>query len=541
MQNFDPPSTRPDAAPDFNDPSGCAKWLQTLPLINVVPAHGKLLGELEELNGCGIAPSERLKIMELLREPLTFVQKEYAKKFSSRPAPLTKAERDVFQSVIDLWDAFSGGYRHCLQAAAGGTSGMNVALLCQRVLWCTGQKLVALYEAYRDIDARDWEALHRAFGFAEERGVATQGAAHPVRKSRQTSCVETYAQILLLDLASPSKLTPRQIELISGWLEHWAEKVSFTRTPDAAEGAAPPLAVDLAGGAAASRRGTHGETVRYLDLGDIGKGLRKRVSLLRKGELPGTLGLGEDVTAPLAESLLVMLYQRWCEDKHSRAMPRRNVAGTAKICSGMPAIHYFVTGRPFRPQGGSRELSKAEHEQIATLGRIATHREKDAGPAVDFASEDWQMKDESASGLRLERTGAEATSRLVVGQLLGIRPPDAKGYLLCSVRWLSVSAEFDLRIGVQILPGVPVGVAVRPIGRAAEYTQALLLPAIAALQTPDTLVLPAGWFKPHRAVEILGDAVLQLQLTSVIDRGADFERVTFDKTQPASSPPGARE
>jgi len=88
---------------------------------------------------------------------------------------------------------------------------------------------------------------------------------------------------------------------------------------------------------------------------------------------------------------------------------------------------------------------------------------------------------------------------------------------------------------------VPVGVAVRPIGRAAEYTQALLLPAIAALQTPDTLVLPAGWFKPHRAVEILGDAVLQLQLTSVIDRGADFERVTFDKAQPASGPPGARE
>jgi cyclic-di-GMP-binding protein len=529
MQSFDLPSIRPDAAPSFTDSSGCAKWLQTLTLINIVPAHGKLLAELKELNGCSIVPAERLKIMELLREPVTFVQKEYAKKFASRPAPLAKPERDVFQSVIALWDALADGYRHGLQAVAGGASGMNVALLCQRVLWCTGQKLVALYEVYRDIDARDWEALHRAYGFAEEKGVGTQDAAHPVRKGKQTTCAETYAQILLLDLASPSKLTARQIELISGWLEYWADKVSFTRTRGTAEEAVSPLAVDLASGAGASRRSEQGDAVRYLDLGDIGKSLRRRVSLLRKGESPASLGLGEDVTATLAESLLVMLYRRWCEDKQSRAMPRRSVAGTAKICSGMAAIHYFVTGRPFRPRGGTRELSKAEHEQIATLGRIATHRENDAAPAADFASEDWQMKDESASGLRLERSDPNAGSRLVVGQLLGIRPPDAKGYLLCTVRWLSVSAQFDLCIGVQILPGVPVGIAIRPPGGAAEPAQALLLPAMVALKTPDTLVLPAGWFKPQRAVEILGDAVLQVQLASVIDRGADFERVTFDR------------
>jgi len=538
MHRFDPPGLRPDAAPGFTDSSGCAKWLQALPLINVVPAHASLLGELEELNGYSLAPAERLRVMELLREPATFVQKECSKKFSSRPAPLAKAELAVFEGVVSLWDAFSDGYRHCLHAAAGGTSGMNLALLCQRTLWCVGQKLVALYEAYREIDGRDWEALHRAYGFAEERGVAGQEVVHPVRKGKQTTCAETYTQILLLDLASPSKLTPRQTELVSGWLEHWANTVSFSRTPMAEEGAAPPLAVDLKSGAGASRRAADGEAVRYLDLSEIRKGLRRRVSLLRKGELPGTLGLGEDVTAGLAESLLIMLYRRWCEDQQSRAMPRRSVAGTAKICSGMPAIHYFVTGRAFRPRVGSRELSKAEHEQIATLGRIATHREENSVSAVDFVSEDWQMRDESASGLRLERTGSEEASRLVVGQLLGIRPPDTKGFLLCTVRWLSVSAAFDLRIGVQILPGVPVGVAVRPIGGAAEPAQALLLPAITALKTPETLVLPAGWFKPQRAIEILGDASLPLQLASVVDRGADFERVTFEKTQAVPAPPG---
>src|SRR5437867_12887106 len=139
MSNFDPPSVKPRAAPDFTDSSGCAKWLQSLPLINVGPSHVRLLAQLDELNACNIAPAERLKILELLREPVSFVQKEHSKKFSSRPAPLTKPEREILHSVQALWDALSYGYQHCLKAVAGGASATSAALIGQRVLWCTGQ------------------------------------------------------------------------------------------------------------------------------------------------------------------------------------------------------------------------------------------------------------------------------------------------------------------------------------------------------------------------------------------------------------------
>ncbi|HEY6720324.1 MAG TPA: hypothetical protein VI363_01685, partial [Burkholderiales bacterium] len=120
---------------------------------------------------------------------------------------------------------------------------------------------------------------------------------------------------------------------------------------------------------------------------------------------------------------------------------------------------------------------------------------------------------------------------LVLGQLLGIRPADAKAFLLCTIRWISVSTEFGLCIGVQILPGIPLGVAIRApdAGVAAEqYTQALMLAAVAALQTPETLVLPAGWFKVDREIEVFNERAGQVRLLSIIDRGADFERVTFE-------------
>jgi hypothetical protein len=410
----------------------------------------------------------------------------------------------------------------------GGASGLSAALIGERVLWCTGQKIVAYYQAYQDVREREWKLLHGVYALVEEKGVAGDEVAHPSNKGSSTTCTETYAQVLLIDLANPGKLTPRQIELISRWLERWTPKVSIGRATAAAGDGVAPLVVDLSTAAGASRRTAEGDASRAIDIHDLGSSVRKRIGLLRKGETPAALGLGEDVTAPLAESLLTMLYRRWCEDKQSRAHPRHGASGAAQTCSGMAAVHYFVTGRTFPTSGGSRQISQVQHEQIATLGRVAMRHGDEPGPPPDFAVETWQIKDESASGLRLARVDPAASSRLMLGQLLGIRLGDAKA-LLCTVKWLSVSVEFELRIGVQILPGIPQGVAIRATDAAAEQTApAFLLAAVAALQAPETLVVPAGWFKPRREIEVLTDRPGKLRLAAVIDRGADFERVAFE-------------
>jgi hypothetical protein len=156
------------------------------------------------------------------------------------------------------------------------------------------------------------------------------------------------------------------------------------------------MLVDLSGAGGASRRPADGESVRALDIQELRSDLRKRIALLRKGETPGDLGLGEDVTAQLAEGLLAMLYRRWCEDKQSRAHPRHGASGTAQTCLGMPAIHYYVTGRAFAARASSRPISQKEHEEIATFGHLATRHEDEPRTAPNFPLETWQIGDESA-------------------------------------------------------------------------------------------------------------------------------------------------
>jgi cyclic-di-GMP-binding protein len=531
---FNLPDISADAHPEFTDAKGCGEWLQALSLINIGPSHGQLLGQIEELNCCNVQPAERLKILELLREPIMFVQKEHAKKFFSRPVPLSRQEREIFRDVVALWDAFSQGYQHCLQAIADDASGLSgsVALICQRVLWCSEQRLMHHYEIYQELVEDDWRLLHRAFAFAEERNVADDKVGHPVNKSRgEASCTCSYAHALLLNLANPNELMPRQLALLSRWIERWAPNAAVARTPPDSNNGIAPLIADLASGAGIVRDAAPGDTVRYIHIDDIATGIRKRIHQLQQGASPAELGLGEEVAPSLAENLLVMVYRQWCEDKQSRVVARRSASGTAQVCLGLGAIHHYVTGRPFRQPGEGKELSKIQHEEIATFGRIATHQDDDDSMAHGFGLETWQIKEESLSGLRLERLDPAAVSRLQLNQLFAVRPADAKSYFLGILRWLSVSPDFELRAGVRTIPGVPSGVTIRATGlntMAEKYVPALMLPAVAALQSPDTLVLPAGWFKPKRVIEIYTDRAYDLMLMAMVERGVDFERVTFE-------------
>ena len=533
MSNFDLPSISADANPDFTDAESCAAWLQTVPLINVAPSHNRLLGQLEELNCFEVEPTERLRILELLAEPTAFVQIEQAKKYTGKPVPLAKHERELFHSVVALWDALSHGYRRCLNAIAEGDSALSgrTALVCQRALRCAGQRITEHYKSCQELGGEDWKPLHRIFAIAEARGVLEKEVTEPARKARNTTCLQTYVQSLLLHLANdPSEQSPKQMAIVSRWLERWAQKVGIGRNPPASELGLAPLAVDLSAGRGPVHELLSGESVRFLDLDELAKDIRSRIARLRKGENPAALGLDGDINAAVAEQLLLVVHRRWCEELKSRASTRRAVTARAMLCAGLAAMHYYISGKPFRQPGEAKELTQAQREEIATFGRIATRQDDEHSISHGFSVESWTIREESLGGLRIERGDAGGKGRFVPQQLIAVRPADAKTFMLGVVRWLSVSDDLELRAGVRMLPGVPQCVAVRATGlnaMAEKYVQALLLPAVPALQSPVTLILPAGWYRPKRMVEVFSDKAEQILLTGVVDRGADFERLSI--------------
>ncbi|MRR10337.1 hypothetical protein EG831_09755 [bacterium] len=87
-----------------------------------------------------------------------------------------------------------------------------------------------------------------------------------------------------------------------------------------------------------------------------------------------------------------------------------------------------------------------------------------------------------------------------------------------------------LSAGIAIIPGQPESVALRGTGVSAirePYHQGLLLPALPALNSPASVILPSGWFRRERVLEVFTDRARQIRLTQLLDRGSDYERATF--------------
>ena len=149
---------------------------------------------------------------------------------------------------------------------------------------------------------------------------------------------------------------------------------------------------------------------------------------------------------------------------------------------------------------------------------------------LGYALDPWEVVNQSANGFRLLRS--VSGKRMAHGQLLALRPHDGHRFLLAKTTWLMQEKGGGLIAGVKALPGIPSAIAARPLeptqGQSGKYERAFLLPDIPSHGIEATLVLPQGWFRPARVIELhSSDGTTQIKLQHIIDDGPDFERVSF--------------
>ena len=532
MNKLELPALSPQAAPEFMDAATAKAWLENVPLANVAAAQLQLLAQMQEFNLYAANAVSRLATLEALREAVQFVEIEQARRFTNRALPMAEAESAVFDDTLALWEQMYLGYLRCLEAAAAGEPGIQSqrGLVCQRVLSYTGLKMFHHHRAYRQVPRRIWRELHDGYARAEAMDVAEDSVKDYLNRDvNDTSARIAYLRAVLLGMANPNELSQRQLTFVAFLLERWAEKVEIAK--EAPEEDVAALVIDLEGDVCPERGGPKAAEPRYLDVKRLSKSLRNRIGLLRKGESPAKLALGEDCVQPSCEQLLVFLYRQWCQVKLPRTVERKRVTDPGQACQGMDSIHYYVSGRVFRQPGEAKELTSAQRDQIAAFGRVSTRDEDDYSVVHGYLLEPWEIEDESTQGLKMIRRVANAGKRYSHGMLVGVKPANSTSFILGQVRWLVQNDAGDLYAGIRLLPGLPAGTAVRPTGLnvvGAKYVQALSLTSVAAINAPPSLVLPAGWFKPKRVIEVYIDGHVRVRLTEIIDRGADYERVAYE-------------
>lgn len=525
--------------PAFVTGSQCQAWLAATPLSNPIQAQALFLHQLNLVNHQDLPAAERLAILELLRRPVAFAQREAAKRFTAKALPLVPPEQAAFDTCQSLWQALAQGYRLCL--AGGQDPGASFkALIFERCLTVLVESQIDVYLAGYSPTPAHWRALHWLYADAETSGIATMSVEDGSHLGKTPATVAgIYAEALLLHAASPHELSLRHLIWVSRWARRWAGKVGFLKAaPEESRGR--PLCVDLDSDQPATYRRTGEGKPRWLDTAQLRQSLKKRLNMLQQGHGPADLQLGEDCTQPACGRLLRQAYQRWCKGGEHRGHDRQSVQGNCELITTLEAIHYYVGDRtPFRQPGYANDhLLRREREEIATFGRIANRRPEDFSQQHGYQMEswavveEWQMVDESAQGVHAVHPAVRINARVSQGQLVAVRPESAQQLLLGATRWAMVAPDGNLHLGILVIPGRPEAVAARNTGLTAVkegYRQAFLLPAIAALDTVASVVLPSGWYKKDKIVEIHSNQQSrQLKLVDLLDRGVDYDRASFE-------------
>lgn len=557
--NFDLPDTGTEKAPAFLSAISCQDWLVTVPLANSVQAQAMFLRQLNLLHRYSLPPTVRLAILEALRGPVSDVQEDTAKRFAAKPLPFAPPEQAALESTLGIWHMMALGYLRCLETTlspnGGSTSSAallalrtqcgadadlasRLAILAQRTISVFADWQVDLCRGEQLPEATYWRKLHQLISVAEALGIAARAVNDPVRHGNApTSALAAYAECNLLSSATVYELPARHLTWVTRWAKRWGAKLALLRAPpEDIRNRAVPMWVDLESDRPASYVPQHVTNGRWLETTELRKSLVARIALLEQGRAPADLQLGDDVTQPAAGQLLQRVLQRWCKGGVERRHERSTASTGCSFIVGFEATHFHLSGRQiFRAPSLNEKSLRREREEFETFGD-RSHRAETAGDKTDSQVEnwevmdDWRLLDQSTTGLRIRRPLKEGV-RVGVGFLIAVKTAGSQRFTLGNVRWALREASDSLAAGVQLFPGEPRPMAVRTVATGeptGPWRQGFLLPAVAALDEPASVVLPAGTFRLDRAVEVMVDQQLRkLKLSRVLDRGLEFERCNF--------------
>jgi hypothetical protein len=532
-----PPEIRDDLAnPAFKDAASCSKWLAQLQLTNLHQVHGVLRAQLDELNRFRLPGQERLQIMELLRETVSFVQADYAKKLIAKKLPLSPDELTIFVSIVNLWQEMINGYLHCLHDYVAGNIQLasSGALLCQRSMTYNGLQIFEHLRTGYEFNNRLWKQLHSLYSFSEEQNLHLIECRDELHGSLAITCQSAYIKTLLACHARPAELTRRQLQLMDNWLTKWGSIVTMSDQCNVNMGEAAPLAVDLGGsqGLQSLNQAAPSSSLRYLSLIPLSKLLRVKEILLQQGQSPEQLELGEGCNNGDCVELLKFLHQCWCEDRDDRKAERHNAMLQAQASYGIEAIYAQISNKPFKRPGRKAGIDTVSRRQIETFGRVLPDTGRQNLASLGYELENWYIENFSILGTRLLREGTKG-ERLGLQQLVAVRPGNYKAFTLGKIRWSLVTGTGQLQVGIHYLPGVPQAIVLNVIGINLALQDksfaALLLPAVPEMKTPASLIIPRNLFQPERMVEIIlpDKSKMNVKMKLSIERGLDYERASF--------------
>lgn len=540
------PSERVSAWVVETSPTETQAWLATLPLTDSVHGAQQIYQALFTLNRMHVDAEDRLLLMELYRKPVAAVSAGLQPHFSRLTLPLKPRLKQLADFLCQLHLEIAYGYKHVIRAGLAERKPYESEVFLfalERAIRYLGEVLLRSYQMYMPAPAGLWKEIHSFYRYAEQHGKERHVFAVDGVEEGAT-VVGSYLQALMLGLCGPYQLPQNECHQVNAFLARWASKATISPVT---------LGVDPVGHFLIDLETDHpaapyprdvplhaAPALRALNAVELARVVHDFSKQLQQGAAPSTLGLGFDCIGTSCGDTLKRMLRFWGM-AGQRQFARRRSLQPLSLCVGLNAIHFFSSGqRPFMPpQAPAVAIDQAAllPDRAALEAEVLEERSVSAPlPELFRVDSRWQVRDESAGGLSLVRSG-DVGAPIRVGDVLGIQNAAHQPWRIGVVRWVKSADPKHVEMGVEMLAPLALPVAVRPAGmESVAYTQALLLAPIEALRQPASLLVARGSCQPGEDIEVVEgeQPARRVRVLRMVERSGAFAQVVFADVMRAS-------
>lgn len=510
-------------------------WLEHLPKANLGETARQLYQGLIELNQLKLPVETRLQLLELFRPEVHFVCQHLERHFLNQSIVLDERPRKVANLCQALQNHLAIGYKLIAVREAGRFTRERAQVMTaaiQRAIRSLCGPLVRASQLYCPVPEHLWLELHQLYQLARQHGLQHTVVRDALaRQSQGLSIEQSYLVALMLGSARCNQMRQNNIARVAEVLETWSTQVKVQ--PADAPSTLFVVIPQVDG------------PPRYRTLfkeSDLGGGLgidpqplvdliREYLLLPQESRAQARLKVPDGVSVDLLQHLAAA----W-GDIAERTFHRTPGQGQLTLCIGMSALHYFLAGR--------RSFADVLKIQMEVQAPTFKAGDKDAWSNAFDAQKvnDWQpgmpleeieytaprAADESGLGSSLETPRddypihtlaivnhspggycltwpKEIPSQLQAGELLGIQDTPEHSWSVAVVRWIRQVRGGGTQMGIELIAPLaqPCGLQLlRKTEQGSQYLRALLLPEIAAISRPATVITPRLPFQEGNRVQL---------------------------------------
>lgn len=532
----------------MQDEAEARKLLALLPEGDADYAIAELTHWTASMNATeSFTPGRRGRVLMLMHEASRPIWRELGQRYLA-PEGLPTEGRDGDPAILRaMWDSaseFSDGFARVLDSTEQDSKWVkqNFAALLTRNLRWLNRRLALSYMLHGGQTGAIWERLHRQYRWAIEHDVfRTALPAHDGGRYTTTPQIE-YTRPLLLELANPGGVRPREVELLYRIAARLAPAVRLDTEPSPEANFVVLPEADgrpavLHGAKARVKPG--GSALLHIATANCLPRLRAALERdLGRDQSEEDTVFGRGYTIRERNLMVNRVLEHWGLDPPQRRTRRIGMASAARVIAGFDLVLGVLPPpeRTASEDAGSarRKLSLELDVTSKTLKRSKIQAAR-VGPA--------RVIDASAGGLgiAIRRTDARWA---VHGALLAIMiEPDGEWFLGVLRRIFSVEDEY--RLGIQVLAAKPKVVMLRAdtVKRDEVWADAMKYEAAfrehykrGVLLEPQSLPLAAGeiLLSPGLASRgsqfgvPLAEGEQRIRVTRVLEDSEHFQRAMFE-------------